>query len=228
MKMLRYLRLTGQKGGPIVIGLQGGLSHVEDWKIAAPALKAAYERYGDRVRFVIAGAHFDYLKEALSAADEAGHVVWQGWRPFMAHSETVMHFDINLCPLEDTLFNRSKSAIKFLEGAAAGAASITSPTVYADCVHPGKTALVATNESEWTEALCALIERPAKRQELGRNAHLLARSEYNLETKAYLWNNAYLKAWQQHRGKVKANQANSLERSELAEMAEMAAFRGQK
>jgi glycosyltransferase involved in cell wall biosynthesis len=81
MKKLRYLRLTGQKRGPIVIGLQGGLSHIEDWKIVAPALKAAYERYGERLRFVIAGAHFDYLKEALAEADESGHVVWQGWRP---------------------------------------------------------------------------------------------------------------------------------------------------
>jgi glycosyltransferase involved in cell wall biosynthesis len=143
----------------------------------------------------------------------------------MTHSETVMHFDINLCPLEDTLFNRSKSAIKFLEGAAAGAASIVSPTVYHHYVHPGKTALVATTADEWAEALSALIERPVKRQELGRNAHLLARSEYNLETKAYVWNNTYLKVWQQHRGKLKTSQTTTLETLELAEMADMAAYR---
>jgi glycosyltransferase involved in cell wall biosynthesis len=184
MGEVRRKRLLGSAsssaapGRPVVIGLQGGLSHVEDWRQVAPALKQVAERYGDRIRFIIAGANFDYLQEALREATAAGLVWWKGWTPFLEHSETVMSFDINLCPLEPTLFNQSKSPIKYLEASAAGAASIVSPTVYEPYVQPGVTGLVARPD-DWFEAISLLIDQPDLRRDIARNAHLVARSNFS-------------------------------------------------
>lgn len=207
MKRHRFNRLCqpfpeGQR--PVFVGLQGGHSHYEDWKLVANALQTIYNRYGERVRFIVAGFHPDYLQEALSDATSKGHVTWLGWKPFDRHAETVMTFDINLCPLRDTVFNRSKSNIKFLEGAAAGAASVVSPTVYGLTVQNGLTGYIAEDESDWVDAISDLIENHSIRQTLGQMAHQLSRQEFNLETGYVKWASTLIGLWQAARPKVKA------------------------
>lgn len=226
MPEVRRQRLSAQGPDtrPVVIGIQGGKSHIEDWRQVAPALKRIAEKYGDRVRFIVAGTDFDYLQEALATATRAGRVWWKGWSPFLAHSETVMSFDINLCPLQPTLFNRSKSAIKWLEASAAGAASVVSPTVYGEYVQPGLTALVASGEGEgdWFEAISRLIDCPEERREIARNAHLVARSGFSLSAGAYLWHNAYSDFYAAYGGRIRNNRAQL---AELKEMQAMEAYR---
>jgi hypothetical protein len=86
MQDVRRLRLStqGPDKRPVTIGIQGGLSHIEDWKQVAPSLKRIADKYGERVRFIVAGGNFDYLKEALRDATEAGLVIWKDWTPFLA------------------------------------------------------------------------------------------------------------------------------------------------
>jgi glycosyltransferase involved in cell wall biosynthesis len=222
MQDVRRRRLTAQGPDtrPVVIGIQGGLSHIEDWRQVAPSLKRIAEKYGERVRFVVAGGNFDYLKDALKEATEAGLVWWKGWTPFLEHSETVMQFDINLCPLNDTLFNRSKSAIKYLEASAAGAASVVSPTVYEEYVQPGLTGLIAREPGDWFEAISVLLDRPELRREIARNAHLVARSNFSLSANAYLWHNAYSDFYTRYGGKIKDNLVDLAELKEMHEMEE--------
>jgi glycosyltransferase involved in cell wall biosynthesis len=216
----RNRMLQDDTNRPLVIGLQGGNSHIQDWQQVSRALRQVWERYGEKVRFVIAGGHFDYMQEDLKEATDAGLVWWKGWTPFAYHSETIMQFDINLCPLNDTLFNRSKSGIKWMEASAAGAATIASPTVYGHYIQPGKTGLIARSAQDWYDGLCLLIEKPDMRRFIARNAHLLVRSHYNLETGAYLWNNVFNQRWQELGGTV-APKVGGMEYLEMAEMAAM-------
>lgn len=217
MREVRRQRLMEPLNRPLVIGLQGGPSHVEDWKMIAPALKRIYARYGDRVKFIIAGFHPDYLKEALAEADKAGAVWWQGWVPFVEHSETVMRFDINLCPLLPTLFNQSKSAIKWMEGAAAGAATVASKTVYGEFIQGGMTGLLVNDDpAEWELAIAHLIDNPAKRQDLGRGAHTLVRSEFSLSARVWEWTGAYHDALKKGRQRVKRAFMAAQEKKEMA------------
>lgn len=200
MREYRRRRLTEENLEPLVIGLQGSPTHYRDWQIVAPALRKVAERYGDKVRFLVAGFHPDYLEEALLPATKRGHVWWKGWSDFEYHPGVVMNFDINLCPLEDSLFNRSKSPIKWLEASAAGAASIVSPMVYADYVADGQNALIARTSEDWEKALTALIENSTLRRRIARTAHSTARIEYNLQTAAYEWVRAHQEAWQAVKG----------------------------
>lgn len=222
MREVRRQRLMEPLNRPLVIGLQGGASHVEDWKMVAPALSNIYARYGSRVKFIIAGFHPDYLKEALADADKAGDVWWRGWVPFDEHSETVMRFDINLCPLLPTLFNQSKSAIKWMEGSAAGAATVASPTVYGDYIRGGLTGLLVQDDpAEWEIAIRHLIDTPTRRQDMGRNAHTLVRSEFSLSTRVWEWTGAYQDALKKGRQRVKrafmaAQESRELEKQKKA------------
>jgi glycosyltransferase involved in cell wall biosynthesis len=190
---LRRWRLQQDELNPVVIGLQGADSHYEDWKLVATALNRIFQIYGERVRFIIAGFHPGYLQAALAEASEAGLVWWKMPTPFHQHSQTVLRFDINLCPLTTSLFNLSKSPIKWLEGAAAGAASIVSPAVYGDYVTQGETGLIAETPEEWEVGLRLLIEKPALRREIARNAHAVVRAEHSLQAAFYQWGGLYPK-----------------------------------
>lgn len=200
MRDFRRRRLTAENSGPLVIGLQGGATHYHDWQIVAPALAKIVERFGDKIRFLIAGFHPDYLQEILAPAVKRGLVWWKGWTDFEHHATTVMNIDINLCPLEENLFNRSKSPIKWLEASAAGAASVVSPTVYGEFVANGQNGLIAQTSEDWEAAINALIENPALRRRIARTAHSTVRIEYNLQTAAYEWVRVHQEAWQAVKG----------------------------
>jgi glycosyltransferase involved in cell wall biosynthesis len=200
MREMRYKRLADSTARPLVIGLQGGHTHYRDWQIIAQPLKNIAAKYGDQVRFLIAGFHPDYLQEALATATRQGLVWWKSWGDIENHAGTVMNIDINLCPLEDDLFNRSKSPVKWVEGSAAGAASLVSPTVYGEYVAHGQTGLIARNAEEWEQGISFLVENIAARQNIGRMAHTVARLDFNLENGVGEWRNAHQAAWRMVKG----------------------------
>lgn len=66
--------------------------------------------------------------------------------------------DIGLLPLNDTLFNRSKSDLKFIECAAHGVAALASPVVYEDTIRDGDTGVLFHSPGAFAERLTRLIE----------------------------------------------------------------------
>lgn len=78
-------------------------------------------------------------------------------------------WDIAIAPLLDLPFNRFKSQVKYLEAALAGVPLVASPTVYADYVHDGTTAVIA-RDGQWGTALASLVADPELRAALARGA----------------------------------------------------------
>jgi glycosyltransferase involved in cell wall biosynthesis len=80
--------------------------------------------------------------------------------------------DIMVVPLQDNIYNRCKSDIKFLETATA-----TKPGVYSDLrqyhesIEHGITGFLADSPEDWYESLKILIESVKKRKEIGENAY---------------------------------------------------------
>jgi glycosyltransferase involved in cell wall biosynthesis len=200
MREMRYRRLVDSTARPLIIGLQGGHTHYRDWQIVAQPLKNIAAKFGDRVRFLIAGFHPDYLQESLAIATKQGLVWWKSWGDIENHAGTVMNLDINLCPLEDDAFNHSKSPVKWVEGSAAGAASIVSPAVYGEYVAHGQTGFIARNAEEWEQGISLLLENATVRQNIGRMAHTVARLDFNLENGADEWRTAHQSAWRAVKG----------------------------
>lgn len=105
--------------------------------------------------------------------------------------------DICLQPLDDTVFNRYKSDIKFIEAGAGGLAVIASPTVYEDYIDDGRTGLIARSKNDWEQMLSKLISEKDYRKELGRNAKnyvmqnrmLMQHAHKRLDWYRHLWTN---------------------------------------
>jgi len=80
--------------------------------------------------------------------------------------------DIAVVPLEDNIYNRCKSDIKFLE-----MSSATIPGVwqrirqYEETIKPGITGYLASTPEEWYDSIKILLDSVEKRREIGENAY---------------------------------------------------------
>jgi glycosyltransferase involved in cell wall biosynthesis len=63
-------------------------------------------------------------------------------------------------PLGDSVFNRAKSDLKFIEAGAARVAALASPVVYGDVIEDGKTGLIFRNPAELRSSLLRLLAYP--------------------------------------------------------------------
>lgn len=137
---------------PVVVGVAGGESHHEDWKILADAWPVVAERY-PAVRFVTLGYSPDYLKAALGDRLEA-----VPWQPIDRYQWAYGMLDVGCAPLDPALaFNRSKSPLKWYEYSLAGAATVASPLVYGDAVADGRTGVIARSVGGWVRAIETLV-----------------------------------------------------------------------
>ncbi len=80
--------------------------------------------------------------------------------------------DINLAPWFDSVFNRAKSEIKWIEAALVKVPTIARLSGLADMMIDGQTGLLA-KDSEWKEKLENLILSADLRRELAENAYAL-------------------------------------------------------
>ena len=89
-------------------------------------------------------------------------------------------WDIGICPLALTDFNRVKNINKWIEYTAVGTAVIaTHSMVYDECCADGCGILVG--ENDWESALMTLVEYPEKRFEQARNAQCRLSEDYSVE-----------------------------------------------
>ncbi len=82
-----------------------------------------------------------------------------------------LSWDVGIAPLEDTIFNRCKSDIKFLDYSALGVPGIYSRVPsYKETIHHLETGyLVENTPSAWTEALAELLTNNELRTQLAFN-----------------------------------------------------------
>lgn len=94
--------------------------------------------------------------------------------------------DVALAPLErDNIFCRAKSEIKFMEAAALVIPLIGSKTAaFVDCLAHGQNGFLATDESEWFEALTLLLGDGKRRVQVGLAARDTALKNYGGEKRA--------------------------------------------
>lgn len=102
--------------------------------------------------------------------------------PFAAgtESEAIRSFDIGLLPLPDNAFAAGKSPIKALQYLASGVPVVASPVgATRELLRAGSTALFAS-PGAWASAILRLLQDPALRQQLGRQARAEFERRYTL------------------------------------------------
>lgn len=159
----------------ITIGyFSGTKTHNDDFESIKEEL-ISIMRQNKKVHLLIGGqielpADFNEVKDQVETFK---FVSWQELPHLISKA------DINLMPLENTIFHECKSENKWME-----AALVNVPTTaswnreLALVIHDGEDGFLCKNSEEWTEKLCQLIEDNELRNRMAQNAHERVMKEY--------------------------------------------------
>jgi glycosyltransferase involved in cell wall biosynthesis len=142
----------------------GALNREPDWQPLVPGLNRLLAEYGERlrVRVVHDRAFFDALRTSAKS--------FEPFCPYERYAEILRSCDVALLPLLPTPFNRMKSDLKYLEGAAHGVVALASPTVYEGSLVDGVTGCLFRSPEEFEARLRTLIHDGELRARLAANA----------------------------------------------------------
>lgn len=166
----------------LTIGWAGGRRHDRDVEQMAEAWGRIAHRYPD-VTFVVQGWYPKVIDEQVPA----DRIVKLPWMPLQTYPAGLRQLDIGCAAAADTPFNRPKSNIKALEYAAAGAAVVASPTLYAGLVDHGFSGFIAESAGEWEDGLAQLVESPSLRQHMARRLLKAVEKHHTLDKNLWRW-----------------------------------------
>jgi processive 1,2-diacylglycerol beta-glucosyltransferase len=178
---------------PLVIGYMGTMTHDADLKLVLGALIAAHERTEIAFELEIIGvvneAETWRLLRALPFPVRQLEAPTVEYPHFIAWFTSEVHWDIGLAPLQETLFNRCKSDLKFLDYSAAGIPGIFSAgLVYSPSVTHGVTGWLADSSVEsWCDALLTLLAAPDLRRQIAANAQRHLLQQRTLAQRSHEW-----------------------------------------
>ena len=138
----------GAQGGETVTYFSGTRTHDADLAMIAAPLSATLAEFpGFRVSLV-GKVGRDGVPFECSLTPKV---------PFASYGQRVAASSVNLAPLEDTRFNRAKSALKIIEAGFFGIKTVCSPIPdYVDA--PASARLLASSPTQWREALRAAFQ----------------------------------------------------------------------
>ena len=145
----------------------GSITHNADFEMIEPVLIKLLEKY-QCVELHLAG-ELDIPKELKVWENRIVKYPFGDWKKLPA---ILAQIDINLAPLEDTVFNKAKSENKWLEAALVKVVTVASDVgAFHDCITNNHTGLLCKDIVEWEYNLEELIENPDYRNRLGNNAY---------------------------------------------------------
>ena len=158
----QYIKDYSQTSDIVKIGyFSGSISHNENFELIKPAIKQLLTKYSN-VQLHIVGI-LDIPQDMKPFENQIVTHDYVDWDKLPA---LISEVDINLAPLVDSIFNRAKSEIKWIEAALVKVPTVASKIgAFSDAVVDGETGLLATDE-EWFDKLEALVLSPELRQKI--------------------------------------------------------------
>lgn len=152
----------------VVIGYTSGTpTHDRDFQVAQPALKRILEEHPEAELWIVGylNAQFD-CGPIKSRVRHIPFVPWQEL-PFL-----LVHFDINIAPLDHTSrFCQAKSEVKYIEAGLVAVPTIASRIgAFEHAIRAGGTGLLAETTEDWYRCLKTLVTDTRSRQEMGEQA----------------------------------------------------------
>lgn len=148
----------------------GSITHNADIDMIMPALKTIMECHSN-VELCFAG-ELD-VPEALKPFEN--RVIALDFVSWEKLPELIASVDINIAPLENTIFNEAKSENKWVEASLVKVPTVASRVgAFAKMMEDGRTGLLCDNNEDWVRNLEKLIVDPAYRKKLADNAHEFA------------------------------------------------------
>jgi len=154
--------------GRIAIGyFSGSITHNDDIDLILPILVRVMNDF-ENVELHFVG-ELSLPKELLPFKERVVA------RPFVSWEELprlIASVDINIAPLEDTVFNEAKSENKWVEAALVKVPTVASGIgAFADMIEDGKTGFLCRSLDEWYEKIALLIENADLRKTIAVQAY---------------------------------------------------------
>jgi glycosyltransferase involved in cell wall biosynthesis len=157
----------------IVYG-SGTRTHDTDFRQIAPAIVQILEKYSS-VKLRIVGS----LKLGPELDAYAARVERFPLSDYATYLGLLAECDINIAPLESSVFSDAKSNVKFLEGAIVGLPSVCSPrSAFRAAITSGLDSILADGVEQWFAGLETLVRDPQLRQRMGDAARKRAIDGY--------------------------------------------------
>lgn len=143
----------------------GSITHNDDFKLVLPAIVKLFEKYPE-VKLKIGGI-LDLPAELSKYEDRITATGFIDWRELPAE---IVKCDVNIAPMENTLFNRAKSENKWLEAALVGVPTIaTDVGAFRDSIERNKDGILVDN-SKWYQSLEEMLLNREEALSIGRAA----------------------------------------------------------
>lgn len=164
-----------KKPDEVVIGyLSGSITHNPDFELVKPALIRIMDEY-ENVKLLVMG-HLDALEGFERFKDRIIQRPFGSWRKLPA---VIAGLDINLAPIEETVFNEAKSENKWTEAALCKVATVASDFgAFREVIKDGENGVLCKNEKEWYEKIKELVIDAEKREKIGEAAYRKVMKEY--------------------------------------------------
>lgn len=162
------LKNKTRKDDHVGIGyFSGSLTHNDDFELVLPAVTKVMEKY-PQVQLHVVG-ELD-LPETLQ--QYKARVVSHPFVDWKKLPSLIAEVDINLAPLEQSIFNEAKSENKWVEAALVKVPTVASNVgAFQRMIVSGKTGILCDTEEEWVEQLSRLVEDKKERDRIAENAH---------------------------------------------------------
>lgn len=168
----------------------GTLSHASDFTLIRSVMRRILDIYRDRVELVVWGGTDD--KEMLSWPGVVQGPDFTASYEEYAHVLMSLNIDLAVVPLRDTILNRCKSHIKWLEYSIAGIPGVWSNVgEYATSIEHGVTGLLAGTETAWFDAIVSMVEDRNLRIGIARAAQEQVLQRWTLQGNIRRWGNLY-------------------------------------
>ncbi len=163
-----HVRMEPPEGRRVILGYAGGSTHSPDVEMISPVLARLLDAYPQvELRF------WGVAPPEKVAGHLRVHHVRQEVGSYRDFADSLLGAKVHIwmAPLQDGVFNRCKSLIKFWEYSALGGAAVYSRVEpYTRIVQDGENALLAAGLKEWETALRQLIEDASLRKRLAHEA----------------------------------------------------------
>jgi glycosyltransferase involved in cell wall biosynthesis len=172
-----------QKPSEVTLGWSGSISTIKHFEMLLPVLKKLKEKYSDKVNFKIIGQENYHSKDLKITS-----VTWNE----KTEVQELNSFDIGLMPLPDDEWANGKCGLKGLTYMSCEIPTVMSNVgVNKEIIQNGVNGFLASNEKEWFEVLCKLIEDEGLRKNIGSAGRKTVLEKYSVETNK----EKYLKAF---------------------------------
>lgn len=184
-----------RKADDVKIMWMGSVTHDKDLEQIMEPLNELLNTHKNLTVHFAGGIRHEKVPEIFAKIDHKNikRLGSFGGTPYWNHDKMTFpqflsehQFDIALAPLEDSVFNRSKSHIKWMESTTTGACVVASrvypyyqPIKNRPTIEDGKTGVLV--KDDWYNTLDKLIREPKKRRQLNREAVTSIHENWSIE-----------------------------------------------